>query len=126
MAKQDRFPFSEQSALASHRLCFVDVKQKNTWSWLKHMLSGVLPSVNHINCSYIWLMGLERGHNVGDINLLWKAATRFVPAHHTGSPRPAGRGCWAMIYIDVLTFCCSSDFSNGTSYAPESQDKNDP
>lgn len=66
---------------------------KNTWSWLELLPSNVLPAINQINCTYIELMGLERGHSVGDINLVWKSATNLLLSHLTGSPWPAGRGC---------------------------------
>lgn len=91
---------------------------ENTWSWHEVKLSNVLLSINQINCSYIWLMGLERGHNVGDINLVWKSAIGLVLAYLTGSPWPAGRGCWSTtIYGNVSQFCCNSDFTNCTTYA---------
>lgn len=34
----------------------------------------VLPPTNQIICSHIYLMGLEQGHKVKYINLLWKSA----------------------------------------------------
>lgn len=66
---------------------------KNTWSWLELLPFNVLPAINQINCTYIELMGLERGHSVGDINLVWKSAMNLLLSHLTGSPWPAGRGC---------------------------------
>lgn len=78
---------------SGHFLHMLTANTKNTWSWLELLPFNVLPAINQINCTYIELMGLEQGHSVGDINLVWKSAMNLLLSHLTGSPWPAGRGC---------------------------------
>lgn len=55
----------------------VDDKHRNTRSRLGVMLPDVSPAVNHIKCTYIELIGLERGPGRGAINPTWKSAINF-------------------------------------------------